>query len=255
MDILAELTRRLPRLRRVARMLVGNQETGDDLVTLVLERLSRQRIHTQGESAEVIVWRSLFEVATGEIARIPIANTETLIGEFGIIVTELEGLPTDFIAELTRHPPDLVATLMADAQAAQSGGPVTRVMIIEDEPFVAADIASIIESLGHQVVAKVATRRDAVAFATQHELELVLTDVQLAEGSSGIDAVDEILTLQELPVIYVTAFPERLLTGQRQEPTFLIEKPFTTQSVVSVVKRALHIRVNVGHSKPDGVSL
>jgi CheY-like chemotaxis protein len=68
---------------------------------------------------------------------------------------------------------------------------------------------------------------------------MVLADIQLADGSSGIDAVNDILTTFKLPVIFITAYPERLLTGERPEPTFLITKPFQPEIVKAVISQAL----------------
>lgn len=75
--------------------------------------------------------------------------------------------------------------------------------------------------------------------------ELVLADIQLADGSSGIDAVNRILATKNLPVIFITAFPERLLTGERTEPTFLITKPFLPDMVKALVSQALFFNTAV----------
>ena len=68
---------------------------------------------------------------------------------------------------------------------------------------------------------------------------LVLADIQLADDSSGIDAVNEILTEMACPVIFITAYPERLLTGERPEPAFLVTKPFNPESLKAVIAQAL----------------
>jgi CheY-like chemotaxis protein len=69
--------------------------------------------------------------------------------------------------------------------------------------------------------------------------ELILADISLADGSSGIDAVKDILALMDVPVIFITAFPERLLTGERPEPTYLITKPFSPETVTATIGQAL----------------
>ena len=63
--------------------------------------------------------------------------------------------------------------------------------------------------------------------------------IQLADGSSGLEAVNEILQSFDVPVIFITAYPERLLTGSRPEPTFLVNKPFRTETVQAVISQAL----------------
>jgi CheY-like chemotaxis protein len=83
------------------------------------------------------------------------------------------------------------------------------------------------------------TQAEAVAAAERRRPGMVLADIQLADGSSGIDAVNEILTAFKVPVIFITAYPERLLTGERPEPTFLITKPFQPEIVKAVISQAL----------------
>jgi CheY-like chemotaxis protein len=68
---------------------------------------------------------------------------------------------------------------------------------------------------------------------------LVLADIQLADGSSGLDAVNEMLKSFSVPVVFITAYPERLLTGERPEPAFLITKPFQPETVKAVISQAL----------------
>jgi CheY-like chemotaxis protein len=116
---------------------------------------------------------------------------------------------------------------------------VTDVLIIEDEPIIAMDIEQLVRSLGHTVTGVARTRKDAVASVERKKPGLVLADIQLADGSSGIDAVNDILRGLQVPVIFITAYPERLLTGERPEPTFLITKPFQPEIVKAVISQAL----------------
>src|SRR4029079_3698751 len=95
------------------------------------------------------------------------------------------------------------------------------ILIIEDEPLIAMDIEEMVESLGHRVVGTARTHDEATALFDKDHPKTVLADIQLADGSSGIDAVNEILSSTPVPVIFITAFPERLLTGALPEPAFL----------------------------------
>jgi len=80
---------------------------------------------------------------------------------------------------------------------------------------------------------------EAVKLATEQEPDLVLADIQLADGSSGVDAASDILNTLNIPVIFITAFPECLLTGERLEPTYLIAKPFLRDTVKATIGQAL----------------
>ena len=115
----------------------------------------------------------------------------------------------------------------------------TDVLIIEDETFIAMDLEGLIESLGHRLVGVARTHAEAVALAKVRQPGLILADIQLADGSSGLDAVNELLKSFEVPVIFITAYPERYLTGERPEPAFLIAKPFQPTTVSAVISQAL----------------
>jgi CheY-like chemotaxis protein len=115
----------------------------------------------------------------------------------------------------------------------------TDVLIIEDEPMIAMDLESIVEGLGHRVMGTARTHAEAVSAANQRKPGLVLADIQLADGSSGLDAVNEMLGSFAVPVIFITAYPARLLTGERPEPAFLITKPYQPDTVKAIVSQAL----------------
>ncbi|MGB8528559.1 MAG: response regulator, partial [Rhodoplanes sp.] len=96
----------------------------------------------------------------------------------------------------------------------------------------------------HRVIGIARTHTEAVAIAKKKRPGLILADIQLADGSSGLDAVNELLDTFEVPVIFITAYPERFLTGQRPEPAFLIAKPFQPATVSAVVSQALFFERN-----------
>jgi CheY-like chemotaxis protein len=127
----------------------------------------------------------------------------------------------------------------------------TSVLIIEDEPLIAMDLESLVESLGHRVSGVARTHREAIAAVAEQQPGLVLADIQLADGSSGLEAVNEILGGISVPVIFITAYPERLLTGERPEPAFLITKPFDTDMVKAVISQALFFDRKAGPRSPE----
>ena len=115
----------------------------------------------------------------------------------------------------------------------------TDILIIEDEPLIAMDLEALVEGLGHNVTGIARTRTEAVKLAAEKRPGLILADIQLADGSSGLDAVNELLATFQVPVIFITAYPERFLTGLRPEPAFLIAKPFQLAVVSAVASQAL----------------
>jgi CheY-like chemotaxis protein len=125
----------------------------------------------------------------------------------------------------------------------------TDVLIIEDETLIAMDLEELVEHLGHRVLGVARTHRDALTLAKAKRPGLILADIQLADGSSGLDAVNELLQSFEVPVIFITAFPERFLTGERPEPAFLIAKPFQPATVSAVISQVLFFERKARHPR------
>ena len=112
-------------------------------------------------------------------------------------------------------------------------------LIIEDEPLISMQLEDLVRGLGHDICGTAATRTQAQQVVAEKTPGLVLADIQLADGSSGLDAVDDILSIGSVPVIFITAYPERLLTGDRPEPTYLVTKPFQEATVRAAISQAL----------------
>ena len=103
------------------------------------------------------------------------------------------------------------------------------------------DLEALVTDFGHRVIKIARTHKEAVAALKDHSPGLILADIQLADGSSGLDAVNDILLTCTVPVVFITAYPERLLTGERPEPVFLITKPFRPEIVLAVISQALFL--------------
>lgn len=243
MSLKAEIAPQVPFLRRYARALTGSQSLGDGAVREVLEALLARPdefVSTRPHRTELYrVFHQLCHglasarPAEGLIASLSLHTREALllttIEDFSI--AETAGILGIAAAEVTAK---IEAAHAAIAESLQS-----RVLIIEDEAIIALDIRAIVEDLGHDVTGIARTRSEATALAENTRPELVLADISLADGSSGIDAVQDILALFDVPVIFITAFPERLLTGERPEPTYLISKPFSPETVAATIGQAL----------------
>jgi CheY-like chemotaxis protein len=162
----------------------------------------------------------------------------------------VEGFSSDVIAKLVDRPAAKVRSLIEEAEKEIATQLRTDVLIIEDEAIISMDLEGLVEELGHTVIGVARTRTEAMALATKHQPGLIMADIQLADGSSGLDAVSDILAATEVPVVFITAYPQRLLTGERPEPTFLITKPFQNDVVKAVISQALFFdqRARLGRS-------
>jgi CheY-like chemotaxis protein len=156
-----------------------------------------------------------------------------------LLLTAVEAFSLEEAAFIVDESPEDVEAAILGAQKTIDSQLASRVLIIEDEPIIALDLENLVTELGHKVVAVSASKDDAVAKAKSECPGLVLADINLGEGGSGIDAVSEILSAFDIPVIFITAYPEKLLTGERPEPTYLIAKPFLPETVQATVGQAL----------------
>ncbi len=254
MSLLVKLAPHLPYVRRYARALTGDQSTGDRYVRVALEALAAGELslppHMTPRVALYhvfhVIWSSSGARLEGEelgaetrdatatrLLRIPPRSRQAFL------LTALEGFTATEAGQVLDADEGEVQKLIAQAQKEIDAELATKVLIIEDEPVIAADIEALVRELGHTVTEVAATHNEALDAVAKQRPGLVLADIQLADGSSGIDAVKDILASYDVPVIFITAFPERLLTGERPEPTFLITKPFQPETVKAAIGQAL----------------
>lgn len=254
MSLVQKLGPHLPYLRRYARALTGTQKSGDSYVKAALQALAAGTHELDDLPPRVALYR-LFQAiwgATGakldtapetgdtvsdRVLRIPPRHRQAFL------LTALEGFTVDECGQILGETTEAVRALISRAQTDIEADLATEVLIIEDEPVIAADIEQLVIDLGHKVTTVATTRTEAVAAVNKRRPGLVLADIQLADGSSGIDAVNDILKGHDVPVIFITAFPERLLTGEKPEPAFLITKPFQPETVKAAIGQALFFHV------------
>ena len=258
MGLLERLAPHLPYVRRYARALAGDQAAGDAYVRASLEALAAGEAQLPPQlTPRVALYHVFHTIWGGTGAQLETGdNVESLSGrEVGdasrrlmriaprsrqaFLLTALEGFNPAEAAQILGAGAGEIEGLIAEAQQEIDAELATDVLIIEDEPVIATDIEALVRELGHRVLDVAATRTEAVDAVARATPGLVLADIQLADGSSGIDAVKDILGRYDVPVIFITAFPERLLTGERPEPTFLITKPFQPETVKAAIGQAL----------------
>ena len=255
MSLGQQLAPHLPFVRRYARALTGSQTHGDAYVRATLEAIVAAPEQFPREvDARLGLYRTFQAIwsstnleldgdagdafDSGAIARARLARVAPQSRQ-ALLLTAMEGFTAEDTAYLIETDAADVEALVGEALADIEAQTRASVLIIEDEPLIAMDIETIVRDLGHSVCGIAVTRDEAVAMAHSERPGLVLADIQLADNSSGIDAVKDILSEFSVPVIFITAFPERLLTGERPEPTFLITKPFQRATVKAAIAQAL----------------
>ncbi len=255
MSLTARVAIHLPLLRRFARAVTGSQTSGDAYVAAMLESLIADiSIMPKEDDDKVAVYKLFISVfdrldVTPKPIDTPFAWEKRAANNLlnlpkreriAFLLMALEGFSSSAAATVLDISEAEFSRLIDEATRQISEQVVTDVMIIEDEPLIALDIEQMVEELGHTVTGIARTHSEAIKLYSETKPKLVLADIQLADGSSGIDAVNDILkTDSSIPVIFITAFPERLLTGERPEPAFLVTKPFNPDMVKALISQAL----------------
>ena len=247
----------LPMLRRYARALTGNQASGDAYVGAMLEALLQDPSLLDEQHGPRVglfrlfaqIWNSVSLNDNAEVVTLPMPPEQRLSGitplpRQAFLLLSLEGFSEEEVAYILATDVAEIRTLTDTAGREMAAEIATDVLIIEDETFIAMDIESLVKNLGHRVIGVARTHSDAVALAKNRKPGLILADIHLADGSSGLEAVNELLRSFEVPVVFITAYPERFLTGQRPEPAFLISKPFQPAMVSAVASQALFFQRN-----------
>jgi CheY-like chemotaxis protein len=257
MSISQAISSHIPFLRRFARALTGNQAGGDAYVLATLEAIVADPAgFGAGADIKVALYRMFLKVWSSmpvneHVDQIEFSSDErgarrnleaiSLRPRIAFLLSSLEGFDTAEVARTLNCSVDEAASLIDVAGKEIANQIRTDVLIIEDEPFIALDLQTLVEELGHKVVNVARTHKEAVDAVKKEHPGLILADIQLADGSSGLDAVNQILGNFSVPVVFVTAYPERFLTGTAPEPAFLITKPFGVDSLKAVVSQALSI--------------
>ncbi len=259
MSISQAIAPHLPYLRRFARALSGTQGAGDAYVAATLEVLIEDPNLFDGSlDPRVALYRTFAGLwnSVGVNLQPERSNTQsersnttnlvdrkieqiTPLPRQAFLLSSVEGFSTDSIAEILDLERDEVEALIDQAGREIAVQVATDVLVIEDEPMIAMDLESIVEGLGHRVMGVARTHAEALKAIAKEKPGLVLADIQLADGSSGLDAVNDMLGSFQVPVIFITAYPDRLLTGERPEPAFLITKPYQPETVKAIISQAL----------------
>ncbi|MCJ2183995.1 response regulator [Novosphingobium sp. 1949] len=265
MSVSDQIAMQLPYLRRYARALTGSQASGDTFVRATLEAaLADGELRATIASSRAALYGAFTRIwTTAHVEEATALAAETNRHEMAaqarlsaiapthrqaLLLTTVEEFSAAETATILGVTPEAVEALIAQAVAEIEGESATRVLIIEDEPLISMQLENLVADLGHTVVGTAATHSQAVDIFEREPAGLVLADIQLADGSSGIDAVEDLLKFGDVPVIFITAYPERLLTGERPEPTYLVTKPFKEATVRAAISQALFF----GSSKPLG---
>jgi DNA-directed RNA polymerase specialized sigma24 family protein len=248
------ITRALPMLRRFARAAVGSQAAGDALVREAMPALvSAAASWTPGAldlrgalfAALARTIRASTIVAFPNPTGAPLSQALASLAPLerdALLLTTLENFTEAEAAVILSTTPGTVREWIAEAREVLRRLEPARVLIIEDDDLIAEAMARVVTTMGHSVVHRAIAESDALVAARASSPHLVLADIQLGAGGDGLNAAQAIVAETPVPVIFVTGFPERLLTGEAPEPAFVVSKPYREETLRTAIGQALATR-------------
>jgi CheY-like chemotaxis protein len=224
----------LPVLRRFARAVMLDAKLGDACIEKMLNQVLQGEGRKDGVSQEV----AAFSLLDRQFADLELPSAA--LHRRALLLTAMEGFPDADVAKILQIATQDVMQLLISAETDLTKSLATDVLIIEDEVLIARLLGKIVTNLGHTVVGYATTHTETLQKLGEHTPGLVLADVNLADGSLGSDAARDIWEKHpNMPIIFITAYPDLLLSGEKSEPDFLIPKPFRPEYVQAVVSQAL----------------
>ena len=167
-----------------------------------------------------------------------------------ILLAVVERFTYSEVAQILDLDEARVVELLAKARRDLHAQVSVPVLIIEDETVIAMELGRMMQEMGHTVVGMAAREATALELFERMSPRLVLCDIKLLDDDNGIVAAQRILQRFDVPVVFVTAFSELLLTGGRLEPAFVVSKPFEAETLKVTVAQALST-----YASPDTASI
>ncbi|MEL6666140.1 MAG: response regulator [Pseudomonadota bacterium] len=226
----------VPYLRRYARAATGNTTVGDACVERTLQKVLDLSMQPDFEF-DHYDRKGLYQLLDVELDQIQ--KTKEAKARRALLLTAVEGFPSTVACRVLGVRRDELLDLVEMAEQDFASSTATGMLIVEDEPFISAQLKRIAESLDHRVVAIATTASEAVALNAEHSPDIVLCDIHLADGSMGTDAIAEMKLPESVPVVFVTAYPEKYLSTTNEGPSYLITKPFNPDYLKAVIGHAL----------------
>lgn len=237
MSIASLVEKELPYLRRYARAVMGDLISGDQQVEATLEAVLRLK-DDPGFDSKTVNKAFLFGLLERELSA-DFEGDRAEQSRRALLLTAMESFPSKTAAKILSVDSGAFAELMKGAEEALLDALAARLLIIEDEPIIGEHLRQISESAGHEVVGIAARASEAIVLYTAEQPDIILADIQLEDGSLGTEAVATMDLPDTVPVIYITAYPERMLRAKDEGPTYLITKPFQPDYVKALISHAL----------------
>jgi len=251
MSLRDNLIHEFPLIRRYARALTGSQFLGDCYVRQMLEViLAEPRLLGPASDLPMNLYRLFHRIECN------ICLPGNYYGAYGdsderhlrdicplhrqvLLLVSLQGFSITSVAHILQLSVDAVERNLVIGHREMADEGPRRILVIEQVSLPPLNIAAMLAELGHSIVGIVPVREDSFVEPEFIPPELVVADIHLSDRQAGIDAVRDILFEHTVPVVFVSAHPERFLTGSGIEPVFLVDQPFNLGSIDVAISQAL----------------
>ena len=125
------------------------------------------------------------------------------------------------------------------ALSSHDKGYALRILVVEDNVFIAFDLEAQIQEMGHEVVGIAMTASSAMEMTREHRPDLAIVDLQLADGSRGQDAAEYMRSTFEIPSIIVSGSLHHVTEDERAviQPVAMLSKPLLPNELRQVIKK------------------
>ena len=116
-----------------------------------------------------------------------------------------------------------------------------KILVVEDEVFIAHDIRKVLEAEGYEVLIDCFSVDIAIQAVENQQPDLVLVDINLGQKKNGIDLADYLERIARIPYVFITSYSDRttLMKVSAHSPAGYITKPFKPQDLISTVFLAI----------------
>ena len=116
------------------------------------------------------------------------------------------------------------------------------IYIVEDERIIAKDIEATLRQVGYECAGYSISGEDALVKIPLAKPDLVLMDINLKEGITGVETAEKLKFITDVPVVYLTAYSDdkTLERAKKTEPYGYILKPYEERELRSIIEMALH---------------
>ncbi|MAW82727.1 MAG: hypothetical protein CMI63_21030 [Parvularcula sp.] len=240
-------------VRQFARAVTSDQFLGDEIAAAALQRFDYSAVEgLPDRERQITVFRAFYDAWRSASAEggAAFSNRSVLAARpFTaepprqlVLLVDVIGLEIEKAAALIGVEPSEAKRLLSEERRRIAATQVSgTALVIEDEPVIALEVAATLETIGLKVLATARTADDAIRLANKHRPDVVMADYDLGAGRTGLDAVREITSTLPVIAIFLTAYPDDVLSGDDYEPTFILTKPFDERALRAAIVHGLSL--------------